>query len=146
MNPKFVKFLRVRAKNIFKSAFEKYSFTNVGDFAERPGPSCNLHYVCVVLWRGRAKRPRKEGKRRWWEIQPKRISIISGPNKQVIFESINSKIVINLCISQFHLRPGPPRATEGHLPALSVPGVGHLQILHCLGAGHSSTPGPYPRF
>ena len=23
----------------------------------------------------------------------------------------------------------PPRATAGHLPALSVPGVGHLQIL-----------------
>ena len=28
--------------------------------------------------------------------------------------------------------PSPlPRATAGHLPALSVPGVGHLQILHC---------------
>ena len=27
----------------------------------------------------------------------------------------------------------PPRATAGHLHALSVPGVGHLQILHCPG-------------
>ena len=29
--------------------------------------------------------------------------------------------------------PHPPRATAGHLPTLSVPGVGHLQILCCLG-------------
>ena len=38
--------------------------------------------------------------------------------------------VVQLCISQFHLRPAPPpppRATAGHLPAMSVPGVGHLQ-------------------
>ena len=40
------------------------------------------------------------------------------------------------CISQFQLRPAPtPRATAGHLPALSVPGVGHLP-----------TPGPFPSF
>ena len=44
---------------------------------------------------------------------------------------------IKLCISQFHLRPAPPRATAGHLPALSVPGVRHLQILHC----HAQPPG-----
>ena len=32
--------------------------------------------------------------------------------------------------------PAPcPRATAGHLPAMSVPGVGHLQILHCPGPG-----------
>ena len=29
----------------------------------------------------------------------------------------------------------PPRDTVWHLPALSVPGAGHLQILHCPGAG-----------
>ena len=29
--------------------------------------------------------------------------------------------------------PPPLWATAGHLPTLSVPGVGHLQILHCLG-------------
>ena len=28
----------------------------------------------------------------------------------------------------------PPQTTGGHLPALSVLGVGHLQILHCPGA------------
>ena len=35
--------------------------------------------------------------------------------------------------------PPPAQATAGHLPALSVPGVGHLQILHCLcqPQGHS---------
>ena len=33
-----------------------------------------------------------------------------------------------------------------HLPALSVLGVGHLQILHCPGARHLPTPGPFPSF
>ena len=56
-----------------------------------------------------------------------------------------------LCISQFHLHsapthPPPPRATAGLLPTLSVLGVGHLQILHCPGAGHLPTPGPFPSF
>ena len=40
----------------------------------------------------------------------------------------------------------PPRATAGHLPALSVRGEGHLQILCCPGAGHLPTPGPFPSF
>ena len=31
--------------------------------------------------------------------------------------------------------PPPSRATAGHLPALSFPRVGHLQILRCLGPG-----------
>ena len=30
----------------------------------------------------------------------------------------------------------PPRATAGHLPALSLPGVGHLKILRCPAPGH----------
>ena len=43
--------------------------------------------------------------------------------------------------------PSPsPRETAGHLPALSVPGVWHLQILHCLGAGHLLILGPFPSF
>ena len=42
--------------------------------------------------------------------------------------------------------PPPPRATAGPLPALSVPGMGHLQILHCPGAGYLPTPGPFPSF
>ena len=40
--------------------------------------------------------------------------------------------------------PPLPQATAGHLPALSVPGVRHLQIFHCPGAGHLPTPGPFP--
>ena len=32
---------------------------------------------------------------------------------------------VYLCTSEFQLRPSPPRATAGHLHALSVPGVGH---------------------
>ena len=51
-----------------------------------------------------------------------------------------------LCISQFYLRPAPPPATAGHLPALSVPRVGYLQILHFPGVGHLPTPGPFPSF
>ena len=93
-------------KNICKSAFGKYSFADVGDLAENPGPSCNLRYSCVVLGRGRAKRPRKEGNGyRWWEIEPQRISLISGPTKQVIFESINSRFVVNLLsCARFHVQ------------------------------------------
>ena len=34
--------------------------------------------------------------------------------------------------------PAPPPATAEHLPALSVPGVGHLQILHCPGTGQQN--------
>ena len=54
----------------------------------------------------------------------------------------------HLCISQFHLRPAPPPSwvTAGHLPALSVPGVGHLQMLHCPWAGYLPTPGPFLSF
>ena len=40
----------------------------------------------------------------------------------------------------------PPRAAAGHLPALPVPGVGYLQILRRLRAGHLPTPGPTPSF
>ena len=39
-----------------------------------------------------------------------------------------------------------PRATAGHLHALSVSGVEHLQILHCPGAGHSPTRGHFRGF
>ena len=35
--------------------------------------------------------------------------------------------------------------TAGRLPALSVLGVVHLQILRCPGTGHLPTPGPAPR-
>ena len=52
------------------------------------------------------------------------------------------------CTSQFQLRPGPPPPAGycRHFPALSVLGVGHLQILHCAGAGHLPTPGPLASF
>ena len=42
--------------------------------------------------------------------------------------------------------PRPPRATVGRLPTLSVPEVGHLQILLCPGARHLPTPGLFPSF
>ena len=42
--------------------------------------------------------------------------------------------------------PVPSPHTPSHLPALSVPGVGHLQIFHCPGAGNLPTPGPFPSF
>ena len=40
-----------------------------------------------------------------------------------------------LCISQFQLRPAPPRATAGHLPALSVPGWGICKFCAAWGPG-----------
>ena len=59
-----------------------------------------------------------------------------------------------LCICQFHLRqappPPPPPALQGYCGAfarlVSPRGLGHLQILHCPGAGHLPTPGPFPSF
>ena len=42
--------------------------------------------------------------------------------------------------------PPPPPATAGHFPALSVLGVGHLQILCCPGAGHLPNLGPTRTF
>ena len=44
--------------------------------------------------------------------------------------------------------PPPPHhwAIAGALPALSVLGVGHLQILLCLGTGHFPTPRKFPSF
>ena len=42
--------------------------------------------------------------------------------------------------------PPPPRATAGHLPALSVLGIGHLQILRGPEAGHLPTPELFPSF
>ena len=41
--------------------------------------------------------------------------------------------------------PLPPRLLR-HLPALSVPGVGHQQILRFPGTGHLPTPRPLPSF
>ena len=40
--------------------------------------------------------------------------------------------------------PPPSRDTAEHLPALSVQGVGYLQILCCPGAGHLPNPGDIP--
>ena len=53
------------------------------------------------------------------------IGLYKTPNKALSCLNLSNNI-IRLCISQFHLRPAPPRATEGHLPALSVQWVGHL--------------------
>ena len=55
--------------------------------------------------------------------------------------------VWSLCISQFQLlQPPHPRATAWHLTALSIPGVGHLQILCCPGAGYLPTPRLFQSF
>ena len=41
----------------------------------------------------------------------------------------------------------PPRPSHcGAFARLVSLGVGHLQILHCTGAGHLPTPGPFPSF
>ena len=69
----------------------------------------------------------------WWRLW--KIAFCSNFSVLHRYASVNSTCA-----------QAPRRATEGHLHALSVPGVGHLQILHCAGAGHSPTPGPFPRF
>ena len=53
------------------------------------------------------------------------------------------------CISQFQLSPAPPPPPPGYCGAfarLFNPGVGHLKILRCPGAGHFPTPGLFPSF
>ena len=56
-------------------------------------------------------------------------------------------LIVYQCISQFQLHPGPPSPQHHlHLPSLSVPGVGHLQILCCPGARHLPTLGLFPSF
>ena len=57
----------------------------------------------------------------------------AGHNSTVIHQSIPAA-------------PRPPWTTAGHLTTLSVQGVGHLQILRCLGARHLPTPGPILNF
>ena len=51
---------------------------------------------------------------------------------------------------KFQLRPAyprpPPPVTAGHLLALLVVGVGHLQILCCPGTGQLPTLGPFSSF
>ena len=48
--------------------------------------------------------------------------------------------------TELHPVPSPPRATAGHLPDFFSHGVGHLQNLRCLWAGHLPTPGLFPSF
>ena len=51
-----------------------------------------------------------------------------------------------LCISQFHLRPAP---TPGLMRGICLPCQSRgfdLQLLHCPGAGHLPTIGPFPSF
>ena len=56
-------------------------------------------------------------------------------------------LIVYQCIRQFQLHPGPPPPQPHlHLPSLSVPGVGHLQILCCPGARHLPTLGLFPSF
>ena len=83
-------------------------FADDRDFVERPGPSCNLHYICVVLCRGRAEAVQNDQEKKENAVCSKRNHIISGPNKQVIFESINYKI----CRKFIKLRPVSCSATD----------------------------------
>ena len=56
-------------------------------------------------------------------------------------------LIVYQCISQFQLHPGPPTPNPiCILPSLSVPRVGHLQILCCPGARHLPTLGLFPSF
>ena len=67
---------------------------------------------------------------------------ITEPDVELNFHELNGSVN-----SSWAQRPHPPpRATAGHLPTLSVPGVGHWQSLRCPGAGHLPTPGPTSSF
>ena len=55
-------------------------------------------------------------------------------------------LVIHQSIPATPRPPPPPRAPARRLPALSVPKVGHLQILLCPGPGHLPTPRLFQSF
>ena len=58
---------------------------------------------------------------------------VSERKTQVVIEQTRFLNTVFL-YSEFNASPGLLRATAGHLPSLSVPEVGHLQILSCPGA------------
>ena len=62
--------------------------------------------------------------------------LISSLTKEGDNASVNSTCAQHRPPQTPHPPPPPRRATSGHLPAMSVLGVGRLQILHC--------PGPFP--
>ena len=105
----------------------------------------------VTLRLGVKKLPHKSSRFAAFHVareEPRGVYLPKGGVFRVIDDISLVLNVRRLRISQFHLRttPPPPRASAGHLPALSVPGVRHWQILHCPGAGHLPTPGPFPSF
>ena len=60
-----------------------------------------------------------------------------------------SKQLVSFMHQSIPAAPSSPpltRATAGHLPAFSVPGVGHLQILRCPVAGLLPNPGLFRSF
>ena len=58
---------------------------------------------------------------------------VSERKTQVVIEQTRFLNTVFL-YSEFNASPGLLQATAGHLPSLSVPEVGHLQILSCPGA------------
>ena len=75
-------------KNICKSAFEKYSFSQMMAILWS-APALLVIYITFVLCCLEAVQNDQEKKENG--VCTKRNHIISGPNKQVIFESINLK-------------------------------------------------------
>ena len=74
--------------------------------------------------------------RKQYQASGRRTLSISGHAKK-----LSEPMFMHQSIPPAPSPPPPPRATAGHLAALSVPGVGHLQILHNL-----PTSGPFPSF
>ena len=71
---------------------------------------------------------------------------INPPKIPCLFKAKGNSSDGNVSVNSTCAQPPPPRATEGHWPALSVLGVRHLQILHCPGTGHLPTTGLFPSF
>ena len=111
------------------------------------------HY-CAFVWTGLSDTCGRE----FFENGEKKISLFNHKRRRVSRENLRTQAFLaiyntpEIAEPLMHQSippapsPPPPRATAGHLPALSVPGMGHLQILHCLGAGHLPTPGLFPSF
>ena len=84
----------------------------------------------VTLRLGVKKLPHKSSRFAAFHVareEPRGVYLPKGGDFRVIDDISLVLNVRRLRISQFHLRttPPPPRASAGHLPALSVPGVRH---------------------
>ena len=85
-------------------------------------------------WRRRERREIRRTRSRWVESRP----------APLMYQLV--RLIIKAPVNSSFSQHPSPRATAGHFPTLSVPGMEHLQIVCCPGLGYFQTSGPFPSF